>query len=646
MSSTTPSTLAHTLPAAQFESKLSEQLSWQTEKGESRTKRESSDNSTREASMRPATKSRSLSDNSRPASSPLPTHRDPVRPSAKDDNAPSIPATPQRPSGLQQGLSLNMPSRVSGQSPVANRAPLSPKLDSSHIYGSPGSVLPRRSRGLDFSRACTNLHHSTLAESSPDSSPTVGGRGVTIPQRRGSQGSTSMHQWSSWGPADRTGISSSVSSVNMMESDTSSSEEDDEPMGGDRDEMMITTTPQANKVGGPSPYAAGNVMSPGNDWMGGYSHAAASLMSFQRARFRKGRSRHSSSSASGHSSKPSPGPISPPAMKSVENQGGGYFGAKNITPRRQSLSLGTRDLRLSDLSDDGEGRASRTHSPAAPASSEGGPFGVIRRAVTRRGSLLVSDDDSGFWTFLILLQPKTKTFARIRAALMEEGAPINSEAKREAEVIRQVRESEPSVPHKSPTLSDFASLHRSSHEEGPLDAEDHGEKSGDPIPTESSFSRQANRNSGGPEFWNSFDERYRTPPPSLRQTAASSMSEDDSAMDMTPSTAFGSTTEFAKPLERNSRASTPVAASHISSLGDFRRKRRREDDLDSNLFKRRAVSPSTSIQSSPVMPNSPVVKDPKAEAVNRNTSHAGTPRRVGLQGMNETSDGFMNMSIE
>ena len=80
-------------------------------------------------------------------------------------------------------------------------------------------------------------------------------------------------------------------------------------------------------------------------------------------------------------------------MKSVENPGGGYFGTKNSAPpRRQSLSLGTRDLRLSDLSDDGDGRGSRTDSPAAPANSEGGPLGVVRRAVTRRGSLLVGGD--------------------------------------------------------------------------------------------------------------------------------------------------------------------------------------------------------------------------------------------------------------
>lgn len=388
MSSTSPSALAHTQPASHFESKLSEQLSRQTEEGRSGANSES-DRSNPLA--HPSSKSRSLSDLSRPASSHLSASSDLNRLSTKDDSSPSIPATPQRPSGLQHGLSLNLPSKVSEQSSIVNRAPLSPKLDSSQIYGSPGSVLPRRSRGLDFSRACTNLHHSTLAESSPESSPTVGGRGMNIPHRRGSQGSNSMHPLSSWGPADRTAISSSVSSVNMMESDTSSSEEEDESMGGDRDDMMITNTPQNNRMGGPSPFAGGNVMSPGNDWMGGYSQAAASLMSFQRARFRKGRSRHSSSSASGNSSKPSSGPISPPAMKSVENQGGGYFGAKNITPRRQSLSFGAGELRLSDLSDD-EGRASRTHSPAAPPNSEGGPLGVIRRAVTRRGSLLVSAD--------------------------------------------------------------------------------------------------------------------------------------------------------------------------------------------------------------------------------------------------------------
>ncbi|KAK2827887.1 hypothetical protein FQN49_007246, partial [Arthroderma sp. PD_2] len=111
---------------------------------------------------------------------------------SEDAQKPS-PETPQRTNRPHLGLSLHMPQPFSPKSgPPAARIPLSPKLDSSHSFGSPASVLPRRSRGLDFSRACTNLHHSTLAESSPDSSPVVGGRGIAIPQRRGTTGSAGM----------------------------------------------------------------------------------------------------------------------------------------------------------------------------------------------------------------------------------------------------------------------------------------------------------------------------------------------------------------------------------------------------------------------------------------------------------------------
>lgn len=401
-STTTTSTLTRSL-SAPFESKLSEQLLQRTEQAELSYQTGSSvdKNSTTsplETPHRTAGKSRSLSDAPKPSPSTQPVSGDLNRHTSKDDSSISLsnPGTPQRIS-LQPPLSLQLPARASGSASLTGRAPLSPKLDSSHIYGSPASVLPRRSRGLDFSRACTNLHHSTLAESSPDSSPVIAGRGMCIPQRRGSQGSGSVLPFSASGQADRAAISSSVSSVNMMDSDSSSSEdEEDELMVGDRDDMMmITNTPQANKFGGGpmNPFAVGNVPSPGNDWMGGYSQAAASLMSFQRARLGKNRSRHSSSSGSGNSSKPSPVPLSPPVFKSIENSNGGYFGPKGVIQpsRRESLSLGAGDLRLSDFSDDGENRARQSYSPAAAVSnSEGGPLGVIRRAVTRRGSLLVS----------------------------------------------------------------------------------------------------------------------------------------------------------------------------------------------------------------------------------------------------------------
>jgi hypothetical protein len=248
---------------------------------------------------------------------------------------------------------------------------------------------------------------------------------------------------------------------------------------------------------------------------------------------------------------------------------------------------------------------------------------------------------------------------------MEESAPVDSDMKREAEVIQQVRDTEPET---SPTLSAFPSL------QPPPDG---AAPDVDPTPTyakareaSSSFGRQASRNSGGVEFWNSFDERYHTPPP-LRQTGPSSVADDDMFMDITPSTTIGSTADS----KARSRSSTPHPPG--MAIGEIRRKRRREDDFDPNLFKRRAVSPSVSAQSSPVLTHSSVVDTgpstwgppsklgpPFSERPstssdngnggnnngngnnNRTTPHTGGTKRVGLQGMTEASDGFMNMSIE
>lgn len=91
----------------------------------------------------------------------------------------------------------------------------------------------------------------------------------------------------------------------------------------------------------------------------------------------------------------------------------------------------------------------------------------------------------------------------------------------------------------------------------------------------------------------------------------------------------------------------------------------RDEDFDPNSFKRRAVSPGMSVQSSPILPQSPAMKEanqwgrsskPSSGSSSTDRSHgndnaggAGQPgsvKRVGLQGMNETNDGLMNMSIE
>ena len=354
-----------------------------------------------------------------------------------------------------QPPSLQPPATVSAARPtpqLAAPAPLSPKLDSSHIYASPTSVLPRRSRGLEFSRACTHLHHSTLAESSPDTSPVISSKGVNIPRRRGSH-SSSTAAASAAAAADRSGmISGSVSSVNMLESDTTSSseeEEDDQDLinpttnaaGGDNNNMIITNnnTPQAANqfgntaasasasasapaVGSNSPFAAVNnsTWNPA-DWttMGGYYYSQANLGSFQHARIGKYRSRHSlssGSSASGGNSNTKPvvgsglqqqqqqqqqRPLSPPLFRSIENpNNGGYFASSSFSsratfspPRRPENSNlhQNNDLRMSDVGDDASSRPSQpTAADGSASKPDGEAFGVVRRAVTRRSNLLVS----------------------------------------------------------------------------------------------------------------------------------------------------------------------------------------------------------------------------------------------------------------
>ena len=78
----------------------------------------------------------------------------------------------------------------------------------------------------------------------------------------------------------------------------------------------------------------------------------------------------------------------------------------------------------------------------------------------------------------------------------------------------------------------------------------------------------------------------------------------------------------------------------------------RDDDLDPVYFKRRAVSPSLSVQNSPILPQSPgwwgtPKRDERVCSNGSSASGNGAAgKRVGMQGMNDTSDGLMNMSIE
>ncbi|KAF9766048.1 hypothetical protein IL306_001579 [Fusarium sp. DS 682] len=319
----------------------------------------------------PLTKTRSMSDGGGTPSrlSPSPRIVEASRRTSKDDTSIPTPqpVTPRRPNLSNRGFSIQMPPREFTP-PVANSyvkpAPLSPKLDHSQIYASPTNILPRRSRGLDFSRAATSLHHSTLAEqSSPDSSPTAGGRAMNIPSRRShyagpEQTSTSL--WSVMGKEDKMHISSSLGSQ-AIGSDSSSSSDDDELMDEDMDETYVTT-PQVNKIGPIlGPQGSGGTFG---------SPAMSSLMSFQqRQRPRK------------QAKKKARGPL-----------GLGFSGASlskspptnSSRARRESISWQANQLHISGADSD------ETRAMGDVDGLGDGQRNDIRRVVKRRVDLLLS----------------------------------------------------------------------------------------------------------------------------------------------------------------------------------------------------------------------------------------------------------------
>ncbi len=262
----------------------------------------------------------------------------------------------------------------------------------------------------------------------------------------------------------------------------------------------------------------------------------------------------------------------------------------------------------------------------------------------------------------------------MKASLLEEGAPIDTEVRREAEVIRQVREgdaqsdlnlalppSQPATTCSSPILAPTAVRATDNATVIPDDV------SLDSRRSSSAFTSQAIRNSGGVSFWNNFDERMRTPPPPMLPRSNSSAISDDMNIDRdnTPQSSVLSTTPQQSQQSgfiRSQEASQPSGPQMPTTFEIPRKgnKRMRDDDFDPTYFKRRAVSPGLSVQNSPVLPQSPgwwgTPPPAKAERGASNGSNGGSqsgggcvggqPKRVGMQGMNDTNDGLMNMSIE
>ncbi|KAJ4855097.1 uncharacterized protein T069G_10655 [Trichoderma breve] len=564
-------------------------------------------------------RTRSLSDSTGTPSklSPSPRIVETSRRTSKDDSSITHLPPPETPRRSElRGLSIQMPPRQSTPPPgtpsgaYIRPAPLSPKLDHSHTYASPTNLLPRRSRGLDFSRAATSLHHSMLAEQpSDDLSPMITDRAMNIPPRRGPYGGTeqtSTSLWSMMGNQERLNISTSLGSnhAHAPPSDSSSSSSEDDDMDEDMDEAYVTT-PQVSKMGMPP--------APGSPSIG-------SLASFQH------RQRH-------HRKHPKMKPRGPLGLgfnlASAVLSKSPPSNSAAARARRESISWQANQLHISSGDMDEGGAAEGSSSDQR---------NVIRRVVTRRGNLL----------------PKAKAFARIRAALAEEGAPAEAEFIREAEIVKQVRESDVDLePRHQPTGGDtnaMTTAHSSPNLVGnqetleDIPADDSMGELGASL--SSSFKQHAMKNSKGKQFWDTFSESSgaRTPPPSasafLPRGSSSGMSEDTN-------------------MDSPSLSSAAFHNGQLPSAAEITRrinnKRRRDDDFDPTSFKRRAVSPSISAHNSPVV-QSPMQRDvmpwgsrPGSTGGDRGSSSTGQVSRkgrVGLQGMVDTNDGIMRMSIE
>lgn len=428
-------------------------------------------------------------------------------------------------------------------------------------------------------------------------------------------------------------VSGSLGSTHAVGSDSSSSSDDDDLMDEDMEETYVTT-PQVSRI---------RPMGSGVSGIPFGSPAMSSLASFQQRQRPRKQQKKKGRGPFGLGFSNSSAAISKSPPSTIARA------------RRESISWQANQLHISGADTD-EGEALGD-----------GQRGVIRRVVTRRGNLL----------------PKTKTFARIRAALMEEGAPAESESRREAEVVKQVWEGdnahEPRIPPSaamestqttatattapsSPTLTQQDSMEDVADEDMMVDLS---------IGLSSSFKQHAMKNSKGKTFWDTFSEsssiggaRTTPPPAAFLPRGSSSGVSEDVAMDSPSLGGLGN-------------GQIPPTAAEITRR--INSKRRRDDDFDPVSFKRRAVSPGMSAHNSPIM-QSPLQRDVQPwGSVSRPSSNGGekapssapsetgnsTPGalsgasstaapsgrvngkgRVGFQRMIDTNDGIMRMSIE
>ena len=673
------------------------------------------------------THTRSRSDSTITHLSPSPSFKEPP-PKVRDDNV--IIVTPSKfPSrAKREALVLQMPPPDPGgifqpQMSGRNTPTYSPQTEREN-FESPTSVLPRHSRGLDFSRACTNLHHSTLPDqATPDSSPKVSHRSLKIPSRRQSVVSNINVESPRVGNNTAGFRPRSLGSTTAMTSDASEDASDsDEDMQSryDPDEMLATPTSQKHHtVGAFTP----STSSRGENIRGGsVHHPSPDSRRFQPYRRvpRVGRGRG--------------GRL---AVLKTQHQNGTDDSSSSTDAndmstdspaRRESISSVTNNLQIS-TSTHGTNTSNDSDNEVSPATFRFNSPQVVRRPVTRRSDMY----------------PKSKGFTRIRAQLQEEASPVESDVRRDAEVVRQVRIGSGSQSFfpalNQPPTGDLSPDLTPTLLKDPADVFDVNDTDGlgVTLPTTevSSVSSPATARRDDelsrPSFKESFfqQSRINTPPlylPFSRHRSSSGISSEDIRMDSPaatsaggPSSAGGSTSAglsqstSANPLSsQRSESESEVhlfpapslpSAPNLPTAAEITRKanakRRRDDDyFDPTNIKRRAVSPGMSVHSSPVMGQSPVSstggwwygpskekRESSSHSLGTSANGSGTPngnqaelgkngrsmsmgsssgaangnvslmappstpnlgaRRVGLQqGMSDTNDGFVKMTLD
>ena len=177
-----------------------------------------------------------------------------------------------------------------------------------------------------------------------------------------------------------------------------------------------------------------------------------------------------------------------------------------------------------------------------------------------------------------------------------------------------------------------------------------------------------------PLLYNSKSEAETPPPPLFHRPRSSSGVSEDVWMDSpqaptplssAPSTSLGAGCDGKSDVDMDQSSNGAFAPPNLPTAIDMSRKahkRCREEDFDPASIKRRAVSPGLSVQSSPVLGQSPVSNSggwwgPQAKLNREGTGGSGSladgsgtpvsgPKRMGMQGYSDTNDGLMKMTLD